>query len=204
MSIPNHPKFDLSLDPISHFKNSFEEAKKLVPKDPNAVYLATSTVAGVPSVRTVLFKGLVRGGFSFYTNYESQKSQELLANPRAALLFYWPAFDHQVRIEGVVEKLTREESEAYFKTRGRLSQLGAWASHQSQSLLDTDALERRVQEFEKQFEGQEVPCPLNWGGFLVQPLLIEFWFGKNARLHERYVYQRPNVSSAWQTGMKFP
>lgn len=204
MAIQTDSKFDFSVSPYVHFENSFSEAKQLISKDPNAVYLATATVAGVPSVRTVLFKGIVREGFSFYTNYDSQKSQDLLSNPRASMLFYWPVMDHQIRIEGVVEKMTRQESEAYFNTRPRLSQIGAWASKQSRPAAGTEELASRVVEMEKKFAGQDIPCPPNWGGFLLRPLVMEFWYGKTARLHERYVYQREDAKSSWNTEMKFP
>lgn len=197
-------KFDLNQDPLKHFEDSFAQAKKVQPKEPNAVSLASATLSGIPTVRTVLYKGLIRQGFSFFTNYESQKGKELTSNPRAAMLFYWPELYHQVRIEGVIEKLTRAESEAYFKTRQRESQIGAWASRQSHHLDSLEDLEVRVEEFEKKFKDQDVPCPPNWGGFLLHPLNIEFWFGKNARLHERYVYRRKDIKSAWKPGMKFP
>lgn len=196
--------FDFSLDPFAHFQEQFSQAQKLISKDPNAVSLATVSESGQPSVRTVLFKGLVRGGFSFYTNYESAKAQDLLFAKKAAMLFYWPVMDVQVRLEGVVEKLTRAESEAYFNTRARLSQLGAWASRQSQKITDHETLERRVQELDKQFEGQSIPCPNNWGGFHLLPLKFEFWFARNGRLHERYVYERESLTAPWETSMRSP
>jgi pyridoxamine 5'-phosphate oxidase len=196
--------FDFSRDPFQNFLDLFEQAKKEIPKDPNAMSLATSTSSGTPSVRTVLFKGLVRGGFSFYTNYESQKSKELMATGKAALLFYWPPMDLQIRIEGLVEKLTAEESANYFKTRPRLSQLGAWSSYQSQKISSHEEIEKRVTEYENKFVNQEVPCPPFWGGFHVLPLTIEFWFARQGRLHDRYIYQRPDLSAPWQTSMKAP
>jgi pyridoxamine 5'-phosphate oxidase len=196
--------FDFSLDPFAHFQELFSQASKLIPKDPNAMSLATVSESGQPSVRTVLFKGLVRGGFSFYTNYDSAKGRDLLSVRRAALLFYWPVMDVQVRLEGSVEKLTRAESEAYFKTRARLSQLGAWASHQSEKIVDHETLERRVQELDRQYEGQEIPCPNNWGGFHLLPAKFEFWFARKGRLHERYVYERESLQAPWETSMRSP
>jgi len=196
--------FNFSLDPFAHFDEYFSQAKKQIGKDPNAMSLATVSPEGQPSVRTVLFKGLVRGGFSFYTNYESPKAQQVITTPKAALLFYWPSMDMQIRLEGSVEKLTRAESETYFKTRPRLSQLGAWASHQSQKITDHETLERRVQELDKQFEGQNVPCPNNWGGFHLLPLKFEFWFARSGRLHERYVYERDHLKANWETSIRSP
>ena len=196
--------FDFSLDPFAHFQELFSQAQKLIPKDPNAMSLATVSPEGQPSVRTVLFKGLVRGGFSFYTNYESPKAQHLITAKKAALLFYWPSLDMQIRLEGAVEKLTRQESEAYFNTRPRLSQLGAWASHQSQKIADHETLERRVQELDRQFEGQNSPCPNNWGGFHLLPLKFEFWFARQGRLHERYVYERAHLQASWETSIRSP
>jgi pyridoxamine 5'-phosphate oxidase len=196
--------FDFSLDPFAHFQEQFSIAQKSIPKDPNAMSLATVSSEGQPSVRTVLFKGLVRGGFSFYTNYESAKAQDLITSKRAGLLFYWSAMDVQVRLEGPVDKLTRAESEAYFVTRPRLSQLGAWASHQSQKISDHEALERRVLELDRQYEGQQIPCPNNWGGFHLLPLKFEFWFARKGRLHERYVYERESLAAAWETSIRSP
>lgn len=196
--------FDFKKDPFLHFEDLFKEAKSKVPKDPNAMSLATVSKSGFPSVRTVLLKGIVRGGFAFYTNYHGPKSKDLLETKKAALLFYWPVMDTQVRIEGLVEKLTRQESEQYFATRPRLSQLGAWASDQSRKIKSHEELEAKVAEFDKKFMGQEVPCPENWGGFHVLPLKFEFWFGRSGRLHERYVFERKDLKSAWETAMLSP
>lgn len=170
--------FDFQKDPFEHFSELFSDAKLKIPKDPNAMSLATVSKEGVPSVRTVLFKGLVRDGFSFYTNYESPKAQDLIATEKAALLFYWPSLDMQIRLQGPVKKLMREESEKYFSTRPRLSQLGAWASHQSQKIKDHEELEQRVKDFDQKFANQNVPCPPYWGGFHLLPLKFEFWFAR--------------------------
>lgn len=196
--------FDFKRDPFLHFEELFQEAQQKVTKDPNAMSLATVSKDGFPAVRTVLFKGLIRGGFSFFTNYESPKGRDLIATEKAALLFYWPSLDIQIRLEGPVAKLTREESEDYFSSRPRLSQLGAWASHQSQKIKDHEELEARVLEFEKQFAGKDVPCPPFWGGFHLLPLKFEFWFARSGRLHERYVYERDDMVSAWTTSIRSP
>lgn len=196
--------FDFNEDPFKNFTELFSQAESLIPKDPNAMQLATCDLNGVPSVRTVLFKGIVRNGFSFYTNYQSQKAQELLQTGRAALLFYWPVMDIQIRISGHVEQLTRSESESYFNSRPRLSQIGAWASAQSQKIASTEELQRKVDAFEEKFSGKEVECPEHWGGFHVLPLEMEFWFGQQGRLHHRFVYQRSDLKSDWQRFQKSP
>jgi pyridoxamine 5'-phosphate oxidase len=133
--------------------------------EPTAMSLATVGKSGAPTVRAVLFKGMVRGGFSFYTNYNSPKAQELIENPQASLLFFWPTLQQQIRICGDVQKLTRKESEEYFKTRPRISQIGAWASDQSQEIPSIDFLNNKASELEKKYHGQEIPCPPHWGGF---------------------------------------
>lgn len=196
--------FHFESDPIENFLKCYAMAEEKVLHDPHAITLATVSDQGHPSLRTVYYKGMVRDGFSFYTNYDSQKGSELHFNPRVAALFFWSQLEQQVRIEGTAEKMTRPESEAYFKTRPRLSQLGAWASHQSQVIQSYEDLQRRVQEFDKQFEGQDVPCPQNWGGFRILPLKIEFWFGKKGRLHERYVYERKDLKSSWLRSLRSP
>ncbi|MEZ0391309.1 MAG: pyridoxamine 5'-phosphate oxidase [Pseudobdellovibrionaceae bacterium] len=196
--------FDFKLDPFKHFELLFAEAAAKIPKDSNAMSLATVSAEGVPSARTVLFKGIVRNGFSFYTNYESPKARDLISTKKAALLFFWPSLDRQIRLEGAVEKLTREESEVYFETRPRLSQLGAWASHQSEKIKDHEELERRVQEFDQKFQNQKVPCPPYWGGFHLLPLKFEFWFARSGRLHERYVFERADLQSSWETSVRSP
>lgn len=194
--------FDLTKTPFEHFERLLKEAfEKQIP-EANAMTLATVDSEGVPSARVVYFKELSKEGFVFYGNYESHKGQDIANNPNVCLNFHWPAIWQQVRITGKAEKITHEESAAYFKTRARLSQIGAWASHQSQEIPGTDWLSRRVQEYEKQFEGQEVPCPKHWGGWRVIPTEIEFWFGLNGRLHERFIYRRSG--SNWTTLMRSP
>ena len=192
-------------DPLLWFQQEFKTAEANHLPEPNAMQLATVNEEGIPSIRTVLFKGLVRGGFSFYTNYQSPKSQDLIRSKKAALNFFWPSMEQQIRIEGLVEKLTRTESENYFKTRARLSQIGAWASEQSKEIPNMEWLDARVNEFEEKFKGKEIPCPQNWGGFHVIPLKIEFWFGKKGRLHQRFVFERKKITDTeWRTLLKSP
>ncbi len=197
---------DLSISPWVQFQKVFDEAASIVRIDPNAMSLATSDGASFPRVRTVLFKGVVRDGLSFYTNFESSKATDLKLNPQASALFFWRELSQQVRFEGVVDQLTPNESDAYFATRPRLSQIGAWASEQSRPLLSTQEFQKRITEFEARFKDlKEIPRPPHWGGFRLRPLLVEFWYGKEGRLHERYIYSRENVESdQWQISMRFP
>lgn len=195
-------QFDFQRDPLSNFQGLFSEVEKKITKDPNAMSLATVDLKGKPSLRTVLFKGLREEAFSFYTNYDSEKSRAILENPQVTLLFFWSAFDLQVRIEGTCEKMSRADSEAYFRTRPRLSQIGAWASRQSQRISGAEQLAQWVSEAEQKFLNQEIPCPPHWGGWLVRPRLIEFWFGQQGRLHDRYIYEK-NAAN-WDRYMKSP
>ena len=196
--------FDLSIDPFENFLKIYARAQNTVSKDPNAMQLATVSEVGTPSLRTVLYKGMVRDGFSFYTNYESQKGLELAKNPKAALLFYWPELDVQVRIDGIADRLTDQESDEYFATRARISQIGAWASAQSRQIPNHEELEKKHAELEKKFAENVIPRPPYWGGYRVQPLKMEFWFSREGRLHERYVYERASIESPWKTFMKSP
>ena len=182
--------FDFKKDPIENFLNIYKEALVKGIPDANAMSLATINKENKPSVRIVLFKGIIRGGFSFFTNYDGRKAHDIESHKNVAANFFWSHLDQQVRIEGTVEKVTREESEAYFATRPRLSQLGAWTSNQSQKIESIAAFQKKLSDIEEKFKGQLVPCPPHWGGYRIEAQEIEIWFGKTGRLHERYVYQK--------------
>jgi pyridoxamine 5'-phosphate oxidase len=192
-------------DPIERFREVYALAENIdrsVLPDPSAMALGTVDEDGRPSVRIVLLKAYDERGFVFYTNYEGRKGRELLARPRAALCIYWPAVDVQVRVEGPVTKVADAEADAYFASRARMSQIGAWASRQSERIETPGALEERVRKYEKKFEGKEVPRPSHWSGFRVQPERIEFWKGKPNRLHERHLYTR--VGNGWKIETLYP
>jgi pyridoxamine 5'-phosphate oxidase len=183
-------------DPILQFQSWLKQATVAGISEPTAMTLATTAADGQPSARMVLLKDVSEDGFVFYTNYESQKGHELAANPRAALVFYWPHLERQVRITGAVVKTSRAESEAYFQTRPRGSQLAAWASSQSSVIPDRAVLEDRVKKLEAEYSGTGVPLPPNWGGYRLRPESIEFWQGKPNRLHDRLRYTRD--SDGWK------
>lgn len=189
-------------DPIDLFRAWFQAAGESGILLPEAVALATSTPDGMPSARMVLLKDVDASGFTFFTNYESHKARELEANPKAALCFHWAVLQRQVRVAGSVARVTKEESEAYFRTRGRGSQLGAWASRQSEPLTSRDDLERRAREAEQRFAGGEVPLPPFWGGYRLEPARIEFWQGRANRLHDRLVFLRER--GGWTTQRLYP
>ncbi len=193
-------------DPIALFDAWFAEAQASEPNDANAMALATADASGAPSVRMVLLKGHGPDGFVFYTNGESRKGDELVANPCAALLFHWKSLRRQVRIEGPVERVSDAEADAYFATRGRDSQLGAWASDQSHPMPNRDVFESRFDAMAEQFEGQDVPRPPHWGGWRVIPERIEFWQDRAHRLHERRLFCNETLPGGenWSETLLFP
>lgn len=183
-------RIDLDEDPIVQFRFWFSEAAAANPM-PEAMSLATVDAEGKPDARMVLMKGADTEGFRFFTNYDGTKAGQIGANPVAALVFHWVELDRQVRIRGQVERLPEAESDAYFASRDRKSQIGAWASPQSRTLEGgREELERNTAQAEAQFEGQDVERPGHWGGYLVRPDRIEFWQGRRARLHDRFRYER--------------
>jgi len=179
---------DVHRDPIAQFAAWFAAAQAAEVEEPNAMVLATATAHGAPSARVVLLKGFDKRGFVFFTDYRSRKSGELDANPRAALVLYWPELERQVRITGDVTKTSAEESEAYYRSRPLGSRLGAWVSHQSQAISSREALEAGLHDIEQRFAGRDVPLPPHWGGYRVRPQAIEFWQGRESRLHDRIRY----------------
>lgn len=189
-------------DPIALFADWFAAARRSGILLPESMALATSTPDGAPSARMMLLKDFGEGGFVFYTNFESRKGAELLQNPRAAIVMHWPILQRQVRIEGVVEQLSHEESAAYFRTRLRGSQLGAWASQQSAELESRAVMERRFREHETRFKGGDVPLPSFWGGLRLIPQHIEFWQGRLNRLHDRLRYTREG--DGWRVARLYP
>jgi len=203
-NFPRDASNALYQEAIATFSGLLDEARASGDTEPTAMTLATADADGRVSARIVLLKGVDADGFRFFTNYESLKGAQLAAHPQVALCFHWKLLREQiqVRVEGAVSQVSAAESDAYFASRARGSQIGAWASLQSQALPDRDMFERRVAEFEKRFEGADVPRPPHWGGYLVKPDRIEFWYGAKYRLHERATYVREGGS--WSKGLLYP
>jgi pyridoxamine 5'-phosphate oxidase len=192
---------DVDADPIRQFEKWFEQALRSGMTEPNAMTLATSTRDGHPSARIVLLKSVDASGFVFFTDYRSRKGSELEANPHVSLCFWWGDLQRQVRVTGTVARATRQESEAYFRTRPHGSRIGAWASHQSASLASREVLEKEVARLELAHPG-DVPLPPHWGGYRVTPDSFEFWQGRPSRLHDRIVYAR--ADGTWRIGRLSP
>lgn len=194
---------DLAADPMKQFQIWFQAAVSAQLPEPNAMILSTVSPQGEPSSRTVLLKEADACGFVFFTNYLSRKGRDIAQNPQVSLLFYWPELERQVRILGRAEQLPASESDQYFASRPRGSQLGAWASAQSETLISREVLENKLKDLEQQWSDQEIPRPAHWGGYRVLPHELEFWQGRPNRLHDRLVYQRQQGGD-WQIFRRFP
>src|SRR6185312_10888433 len=192
---------DVAADPIAQFEKWFAQAQGAGSVEPNAMTLATSTPDGHPSARIVLLKSVDASGFVFFTDYRSRKGAELESNPHVSLCFWWGELQRQVRVTGTVARASREESDAYYRTRPHGSRIGAWASHQSAPLASREPLEREVQRLEQQYPA-DVPLPPHWGGYRVTPETVEFWQGRPSRLHDRIVYTRE--AGRWRIGRLSP
>jgi pyridoxamine 5'-phosphate oxidase len=202
---PSAPPLEADQDPLTLFAAWLSEADKAEPNDSNAMTLSTVDDAGAPDARIVLLKDLDDRGFTFFTNLQSAKAVELAGDHRAALTFHWKSLRRQVRIRGLVEKVTDAEADAYFATRARVSRLGAWASDQSRTLDDPATLRARLTEQEKRFDGQEPPRPPHWSGYRLIPVAIEFWRDGAFRLHDRLLFEREQVEdAAWTARRLFP
>ena len=187
---------------LARYQDSFERAVAAKAPEPTAMTLATVDAQGRPSARTVLLKGIDAEGFVFYTNLQSRKGQQLAGNPWVSLVLFWPETYEQVKVDGRAEPVSSAEADAYFASRPRGSQIGAWASQQSQPLASRALFEQRIDEFERRFEGQPVPRPPHWSGFRVRPRRLEFWYGREHRLHERVCFELRD--GQWQESLLFP
>ena len=188
-------KKDVDKDPIKQFGKWFEEAMGSGIHEPNAMTLATTSIDRKPSARIVLLKGYDERGFMFYTNYLSAKGKEMSKNPVVAVVFHWAELERQVRIEGTVEKLSKEDSDRYFQSRPKLSQIGALISPQSQEIDNRETLEQDMKEAQIRYENKIIPTPAFWGGYLIKPQVIEFWQGRRSRLHDRIVYKKADKTN---------
>ena len=196
------PEASAERDPITLFTEWFEQGKESGILLPESACLATADRDGVPSSRMVLLKSFAADGFVFFTNYQSRKAREMDENPKASLLLHWVVLQRQIRVEGSVERVSAEASAAYFRTRDRGSQIGAWVSRQSEELEDRSVLKRREKEIKQRFEGQDIPLPPFWGGYRLIPECIEFWQGRLNRLHDRLLFTR--VEAGWAAQRLYP
>lgn len=198
------PEIISGSDPFSLFEDWMAEAAETEPNDPNAMALATADASGYPDVRMVLLKGASPDGFVFYTNLESAKGQELTTNPAAALCFHWKSLRRQIRVRGDIERVTDEEADAYFASRAKDSQIGAWASRQSRPMKGRFELEKEVAKYAAKYALTKVDRPPHWSGFRLIPKHIEFWRDRPFRLHDRLVFERATQTDPWQTSRLFP